>query len=423
MKRLADLAVRRAWWVIGAWVLAIVVVQFAASGAGGATYKDEFKLPGTETQVVSDLLANSGLDNQNGIDGNVVLHASAAPRHPPPGRCRRRPRGPVPRRPVTGIASGWGSIDCAQGGRLNPAGANPRLIGSRDSASRSPTSASPVAAASTRRRSTGSSPARTLRSSTLQVEFTGGAFLAVQHASGIPPEIFGFLAALVILAVVFRTVGAVALPLLSAAAALGSGLGADLAAQPRHGRRHLRAATRPADGHRRRRRLRAVHRHPAPAQPAARHGGARTRSRSRSTPPAGPCCSPARPSASRCSGSCALGVSFLYGVARGTSIAVALTMIASLTLLPGRAVACSGSPGAAAQGCARDVIAGTYVDAAPADPVGALVARSSRSRGVCSALAAGIIVAAGHPVLLDAARPRRRVERPGRARPPARATT
>jgi putative drug exporter of the RND superfamily len=33
-------------------------------------------------------------------------------------------------------------------------------------------------------------------------------------------------------------------------------------------------------------------------------------------------------------GLCALGVSFLYGVAVGTSIAVALTMIASLTLLP-----------------------------------------------------------------------------------------
>ena len=33
-------------------------------------------------------------------------------------------------------------------------------------------------------------------------------------------------------------------------------------------------------------------------------------------------------------GLCALGVEFLYGVACGTAIAVALTMIASLTLLP-----------------------------------------------------------------------------------------
>ena len=33
-------------------------------------------------------------------------------------------------------------------------------------------------------------------------------------------------------------------------------------------------------------------------------------------------------------GLCALGVSFLYGVAVGTSLGVALTMAASLTLLP-----------------------------------------------------------------------------------------
>src|SRR6202000_289940 len=41
----------------------------------------------------------------------------------------------------------------------------------------------------------------------------------------VSPELLGFIAALIILALVFRTAGAVALPLASAVAALSSGLG------------------------------------------------------------------------------------------------------------------------------------------------------------------------------------------------------
>ena len=56
----------------------------------------------------------------------------------------------------------------------------------------------------------------------VQYEFTGNGFanLAAQQ-KGIPPEVFGFLAALIILGIVFRTIPAALTPLLSAAAALG----------------------------------------------------------------------------------------------------------------------------------------------------------------------------------------------------------
>src|SRR4029079_3773011 len=65
-----------------------------------------------------------------------------------------------------------------------------------------------------------------LRSDTLQVEFTGDPFQGPdQQDSGAPPGLRGFLAARVILPIVFRTVGATALPLASAAAALTAGLG------------------------------------------------------------------------------------------------------------------------------------------------------------------------------------------------------
>ena len=63
-------------------------------------------------------------------------------------------------------------------------------------------------------------PAGTLRL------FTGSSFANLaERQQGIPPEVFGFIAALIVLAIVFRTIGAAVLPLLSAAAALGSGLG------------------------------------------------------------------------------------------------------------------------------------------------------------------------------------------------------
>ncbi|MBO0883846.1 MAG: MMPL family transporter, partial [Mycobacterium sp.] len=65
-----------------------------------------------------------------------------------------------------------------------------------------------------------------LRSSSLQVEFTGNAFAAIGQSTGSGKSVFiGFFAALIILALVFRTVAATALPLASAAVALVTGLG------------------------------------------------------------------------------------------------------------------------------------------------------------------------------------------------------
>ena len=67
---------------------------------------------------------------------------------------------------------------------------------------------------------------KNLRSDALQVEFTGNAFQNIgQSNGGVPPFAFGFIAALIILLIVFRTVAATVLPLASAVAALGAGLG------------------------------------------------------------------------------------------------------------------------------------------------------------------------------------------------------
>jgi putative drug exporter of the RND superfamily len=225
---LARFVIRHRWWVIAGWLAFIVGAQAVSGALGGANYKDEFKLPGTETQTVSTLLKASGQDSQNGIDGNMVLHVKS-------GGLTTPPAGVVPAlealcRPgnkVVEIATPWGGIDCARGGTLQTATASPRLIATRDPS---------IGLVNITFAGGGQydqnainhvyDSLKTLRSDSLQVEFTGDAFAGQSSSQkGIPPELLGFIAAFIILAVVFRTVGAVALPLASAVAALVSGLG------------------------------------------------------------------------------------------------------------------------------------------------------------------------------------------------------
>ena len=49
VRNLAQFAIRHRWWVIAGWLVFIVGTQAIAGSLGGANYKDEFKLPGTET--------------------------------------------------------------------------------------------------------------------------------------------------------------------------------------------------------------------------------------------------------------------------------------------------------------------------------------------------------------------------------------
>ena len=63
MQTLARFAVSRRWLVVAAWIAFIVTVQVLLSGAGGSAYKDDFKLPHTETDTVAQLLTASGLNN------------------------------------------------------------------------------------------------------------------------------------------------------------------------------------------------------------------------------------------------------------------------------------------------------------------------------------------------------------------------
>jgi RND superfamily putative drug exporter len=333
MQTLARFAVRRRWWVVGGWIVFIIAAQALLSGLGGANYKDDFKLPHTETQTVSELLKKSGLDSQNGASGTMVLHAKsgtvadyAAKVQPELQKLCTSGHG------IASVTSPYGAIACGQAS-AGGAAAAPAPVSQDKTISIvgiNWSSVQPKLADITKVHDA----LKPLDSSTLQVEFTGNAFQALSAESGgIPPELLGFLAALVILFVVFRTFGATVLPLVSAIAAMGSGLaligllshamsvasfanqlallmilgvGVDYALfiVTRHRRNLLRGMS---------------------VQDSI---VVALNTSGRAVLFAGTTVCIAL------LGLWALGVSFLYGVSLGTAIGVALTMVASLTLLP-----------------------------------------------------------------------------------------
>lgn len=226
MQSIARFAIRHRWWVIAGWIVVIVAAQGIASAMGGSSYKDTFSLPHTETASVASLLKDAGLINQNGASGTVVLKdktgaITAAPAQLQPalvGLCGAGDH-------VALIASPWQSIDCAN--RTAVSAGQPKLLNSARG--------STTALVTIKWENNHYDPnvfkgvydrLKTLRSSTLQVEFTGNAFAGIGQGTGSSGSVFiGFVAALIILALVFRTVAATVLPLASAVVALVGGLG------------------------------------------------------------------------------------------------------------------------------------------------------------------------------------------------------
>ncbi len=334
MRALGRFAVTHRWWVVGAWVVAIVAIQALASAAGGANYKNDFKLPHTEAQTVSDLLTKAKLDQQNSAIGTVVLHAkSGALTGAPAGYTAAASslcRDSAAR--VSAVTSPWGSVTCVNGTARSAAGDPGLLDSGKTTAIVSVTFVDAIISVD--------APAavykdlKALRSDRLQVEFTGDNFTGVDaKTGGVSPQLLGFIAAFIILILVFRTLGATAIPLLSAVAALGSGIGvlallthvmsvADFASQLQD----LMVIGVGIDYA-----LFIVTRH----RRNLLHGMGINESIENALNTSGRAVLLA--ACTVCVailGMCALGVSFLYGVAVGVSLGVLLTMVASLTLLP-----------------------------------------------------------------------------------------
>ena len=334
MQTLARFAVRRRLWVIVGWLVLIIATQALSKAAGGATYKDVFTLPHTETQTVLDLLRANGQSGQTGQSGTIVVHARSGRLQPttaPTGLLAALTKSCSPDSHVSDFVSPWGSIECSSASQVQPG--NPLLL-SKDGTTGLIDVQWQFNENATRNFTAVYDTVKKLSNHTTQYEFTGGGFdnLAARQ-QGVPPELVGFIAALIILAIVFRTFGAAVLPLLSAAAALGTGLG--LIGLLSHVMNVATFATELAQlmvigvgvdyalfivTRHRRNLLRGM------SVPESIVVALNTSGRAVLFAGLTVCVS--------ILGLCALGVSFLYGVAVGTSIAVALTMVASLTLLP-----------------------------------------------------------------------------------------
>ncbi len=228
MHSIAEFAVRRRWLVIVGWLILIVAAQGIAGAMGGSAYKDTFSLPNTETASVATLLKNAGLDNQNGVAGTVVLKNkdnsafTAAPSGLQPALVALCG---VKADYVALISTPWQSIDCSKNAAVTAG--NPGLLNSnRDSSTALVTIAYQNNHYEPKQFTNTYDSLKKLRSSSLEVEFTGNAFASIGQSTGSGASVFiGFAAALIILALVFRTVAATVLPLASAAVALVGGLG------------------------------------------------------------------------------------------------------------------------------------------------------------------------------------------------------
>lgn len=226
MKRLALFAVRRRLWVIGGWVFFIVVAQGISGALGGPSYKDTFSLPHTETASVSKALKNAGLDSQNGATGTVVLKAkigtlASAPSALQPALVKLCNPGDQ----VATIRSPWQAIDCTKNAAVTPG--DPELVNTAKDSTIGLVNITWTSNHYDLKYFTSVfNSLKTLRSSDLQVEFTGNAFQGQgQKTQSVPPFLFGIIAALIILILVFRTAAATALPLASALASAFAGLG------------------------------------------------------------------------------------------------------------------------------------------------------------------------------------------------------
>ena len=225
MKTLANFAVKHRWWVVAAWIIFIFVAQGISGALGGPNYKDTFSLPHTETASVTQVLKSADLANQSGATGTVVLKAKT-------GTLTSAPAGLAPAlvklcsagHDVAGITTPWQTIDCTKNAAVTAG--DPKLLNTANGSNTGLVDITWLNNHYDLKLFTGVyNDLKTLRSSTLQVEFTGNAFQGVGQAQGVPPFLFGFIAALIILVFVFRTVGATVLPLASAVGALGAGLG------------------------------------------------------------------------------------------------------------------------------------------------------------------------------------------------------
>ncbi|MEU6037926.1 MMPL family transporter [Actinomadura sp. NPDC047616] len=207
--RLAAWSYRRRWIALGLWALVLVAVTVAAR-AVGTDYRNDFTLPGTQSQRAGDLLTEHGAA-QAGDSLQIVVKAPGGLRAPDTERRVRDVVGRVGGLP--GVAAVRAPYDdraaISRDGTIGYATVT--LTGKAEEVPRDDV----VRIVDT---------ARSAASGGLQVEVGGDAARGAEESGG-GAEGAGMLAALVILVLLFGSLVAAALPLVTALFAVGSAIG------------------------------------------------------------------------------------------------------------------------------------------------------------------------------------------------------
>ena len=253
--RLGRSSARHPFRVLGLWLVAAIAV-IALQGSAGGEFDNSDRVPGVESQHAADVL-NDRFPSQGGQSARIVLHTDdgrlddadhAADRRPGPRRSSptgtTSPASPTRSRRESAAVSADG-----QTAYVDVTYAVDKLTATQlDDAM---------------------AVADDARAGGVQVELTGAlAQLAQEDPSS---ELIGVGVAIIVLLIAFGSVVAMGLPIVTALMGIFVGAAGVGVLSAVHGRPRVLADPVHDDRPRRRHRLRAVHRHPAPPAPPRGH--------------------------------------------------------------------------------------------------------------------------------------------------------
>ncbi len=210
LERLGRGAARHHWPVIGAW-LVIVVGLFVLRSFFGGTYVNNYTVPGSESSAGLNVL-NSDFAKQGGYSGSIVFHS-------PSGKVSDQAAAVK-----TAMANVGGLPDVVSA--TDPLATEPSPYVSKDgTVVNAPVSFSVVPASlDTEYLASLDTAVEPARAAGLEVEYGGGAGQIGNQADDQLSEAIGLTLALILLFLMFRSIVAAALPLVSAVFSVGGGL-------------------------------------------------------------------------------------------------------------------------------------------------------------------------------------------------------
>jgi putative drug exporter of the RND superfamily len=209
-ERLASWSQRRRWWAVALWVIALTIVT-AASQAAGSAYRNDFSLPGTESQQALDTLERRA-PAQAGATVQIVLADPGGMRAPQTQERVTAMLGQVGHLPhVAGVHSPY-----AGPGAISRDGTIAYATVTLDGQAQDIPGTDVRAIIHTAQGAAGDG---------LRVELGGDAVRGAEQGPGGSAEGVGLLAALVVLVLLFGSLLAASIPIVIALFAVGSAIG------------------------------------------------------------------------------------------------------------------------------------------------------------------------------------------------------